>query len=1007
MSRMRHCFAIALAALFAPVIVSGQNTTLTGVARSETQAAVRGAFVQIPSLNLTTITNDQGYYSIVVPAARATGTVTMTVTSIGYKPIEVQISLRPGRITQDVIMMEQAVALDEVVVTGTAGRQERRAQAAVVSTISATKVAEFAPIQNVQNLLQARTPGVVLRMNSGTTGTEATIRIRGQASINLSNEPLVFIDGIRAQGGGRQLYGVGNQGGSALNDIKIEDIENIEIVKGPAAATLYGADANAGVINIITKRGRQGSGFTQQVTVEYGEADPNFTPPQNAARCTQAVLNNPTAFPGCVGKALNEVIFDNPLVREASFINGRYRNFGWSLRGGGERFSVFTSLGFDDDNGTLPNNEYGHMSGTANFDFFAHEKLRMEFGFGMVRTTTQLPRNDNDIYGYLGGGLLGDPRTLGGPKDGWYGNNRQTLAIASYENVDKTLRVRPRFSVNYSPFQWFTHRMTLGGDLSRTQAYQFWAKNSIGWFDDAPRNSGQVGEGRQSIDRITFDYLGNVTRSLHDLLRADLSFGSQILTRKTDLTNATGTGLINNDVRSVNAAAQLTGGGQSSSQDRQVGFFGQLQLTWRDRVYLQLGGRVDQSSSFGADSEPFYSPKVGVSYVISDESFFRSLVPENAISTLRMRAAYGVTGRSPTSGARSTYSPTTNQISPTAVGIGVSPNATGNPTIKAEKGKEWEVGFETGLLRDRLGLDVTWFRKVSDDAILSLPIAPSLGAGSPSVNVGSLLNTGFEIASNARVLTFENVALEFRAAVNTLRNEVLDLGGTPETTTRKKGFPLGGTWGHKIKEIDVARNLTIVSDTFEYLGNSSNLPKWETTLSSTLTLFKSLSLYVQADGRGGRLIYNNTDQFRDRQNGFSPLSVLGCLAYEAPGATTCTDASKERYMSKFGCVAPCNTTATGAIIYWQTQDGRRLALGDVRGNYDEDGSFFKLREASLSYRVPRNLVERFMRAQTATFTLGMRNIQTWTDFTGLDPESDQFLTVPAPRSWTARLNVSF
>jgi TonB-linked SusC/RagA family outer membrane protein len=1004
---MRHCFALALAALLVPVLASGQNTTLTGVVRSETQAAVRGAFVQIPSLNLTTITNDQGYYSIVVPAARATGTVTMSVTSIGYKPVEVQISLRAGRVTQDVIMMEQAVALDEVVVTGTAGRQERRAQAAVVASISAAKVAEVAPVQSVSNLLQARTPGVILRNNSGTTGVGSTIRIRGQASINLSNEPLIFIDGIRAQGGDRQIYGVGNQQGSALNDIKIEDIENIEIVKGPAAATLYGADANAGVINIITKRGRQGAGFTQQVTVEYGEADPNFTPPQNAARCTQSVLNNPTAFPGCRGKALNEVIFDNPLVREKSFIDGRYRNFGWSLRGGGERFSVFTSLGFDDDNGTLPNNEYGHMTGRANFDFFPHEKLRMEFGFGLGRTTTQLPINDNNIYGYLGGGLLGDPRTLGGAKDGWYGNNRQTIAISSYENVDKTLRIQPRFSVNYQPFQWFTNRLTVGGDLTRTSAYSFWSKNSIGWFDSSVLNSGQIGEGRQSIDRFTFDYLGNITRSLHEMLRADFSFGTQVLTRKTDLTNATGSGLINNDVRSVNAAAQLTGGGQSSSEDRQVGLFGQLQMTWRDRVYLQLGGRVDQSSSFGAETEPFYSPKVGVSYVISDESFFRNLIPENAISTMRVRAAYGVTGRSPTSGARSTYEPTTNQISPTAVAIGVTPDDTGNPKIKAEKGKEWEVGFETGLLNDRLGLDVTWFHKTSDDAILSQPIAPSLGAGSPDVNVGAILNTGFEIATNARILTYENVALEFRAALNTLRNEVLDLGDTPETTNRKKGFPLGGEWRYRIKEVDVARNLTIVSDTFEFLGNSPNLPEWETTLSSTLTLFKNLSLYLQGDGRGGRLVYNNTDQFRDRQNGFSPISVLGCLVYEAPGATSCSDGSKEKYMRKFGCVAPCNTTPTGAIIYWQTEDGRRLALGDVRGDYNEDGTFFKLREAALTYRMPRSLVERFVRAQTASLTVAMRNLHTWTDFTGLDPESDQFLTVPQDRRWTVRMNVTF
>lgn len=442
MFRRATCLAVAMAALLVPVLASGQNTTVSGVVKSETQSPVRGAFVQIASLNLSTVTNDNGIYSIVIPAARATGTVSVRFSSIGYKTVEVQIALRPGRVAQDAMMAEEAVSLDEVVVTGTAGRQERRAQPAVVATISAQKVAEVAPVQSVANLLQARTPGVMIRNTSGSSGTASTIRIRGQGSIELGNDPLVFIDGIRADGGTRSV-GVSTQSGSALNDIKIEDIESVEIVKGPAAATLYGSDANAGVINIITKRGRQASGFTQSVTVEYGRADPNFTPPNNYQTCTAGL--SATGFPGCVGKAVGTVVGpDNPLLREKSFGDAVGKSVQWNLRGGGERYGVFLSAGADNESGTLPNNEFGHMNARASFDFFASEKMRLELGFAIQRTATQLPNNDNDIYGYLGGGLLGDPRTIGAPKDGWYGNNRQTTAISSIENADRTLRVAAR-----------------------------------------------------------------------------------------------------------------------------------------------------------------------------------------------------------------------------------------------------------------------------------------------------------------------------------------------------------------------------------------------------------------------------------------------------------------------------------------------------------------------------------------------------------------------------------
>lgn len=418
-----------------------------------------------------------------------------------------------------------------------------------------------------------------------------------------------------------------------------------------------------------------------------------------------------------------------------------------------------------------------------------------------------------------------------------------------------------------------------------------------------------------------------------------------------------------------------------------------MQFSFREKLFMQVGGRVDQASAFGADSKPFYSPKVGVSYVISEESYFRNLVSEDVISALRLRAAWGRTGRTPNAGARSTYNPTINQLSATATAVGVTPDDVGNPGIRAETGQELEAGFEAGLFRDRLGVDVTYFNKKTIDLILERPTAPSLGAANPLINLGAMQNRGVEIATNARVLTRQNLAFEMRAAVNTLHNEVLDLGDSPETITRRKGYAISGQWDYVIKRVDLANNRVIVSDDFEFIGNGPTLPGWATTVSGTLTVFKNVSFYAQMDGRGDLTVFNSTSEFRDRQIPVSADAHLKCAAFGTNADGTCTDAGREKYLRKFGPFV--------------REDGSVVPGPDVTYAWMEDGGFLKLREASVSYRVPRNFAQRYVRAQSAQVTLAMRNVKTWTDFTGMDPESTQFLTVPADRRWIARFNVTF
>lgn len=990
MSNPRLNWVLVALGLLLPASVAAQDATILGTVKTRTGEPVRGAYVLVEALNIGTVTNDAGAYRLVIPSASASGTATLKAQSIGFGESTVDVQIVAGTtVRRDFVLTEQAISLQEVVVTGTAGRMERRAQAAVVEKLDAARITEVAPINSVSNLIQARVPGVHLDAGSGSVGTSPRIRIRGQSSISLSNEPLVFIDGVRMHSGSNQIYSVLGQEVSRMNDLAPEDIESIEVVKGPAAATLYGADASAGVINIITKRGRASGGFTQSISAEYSDLNTNFDSPSNVAACSASHVADATRTL-CFGQAAGTIVSDDPLGRLDVFQPGQARGLTYSLRGGGADYGVFISASIDDEDGTLPNNTFQRLSFRSNFDFIVNPQLRLEGGFGLGKTKTRLPHSDNSVYGMVAAGFLGSPTTVGTSANGLY-SGAGVGGIdgrAKIENFDDAFRFQPRLAVNWAPSQKFTNKFTFGADLTRTSAWQFYPKNDGRWYGSDVLNSGQIQQARETGDRWTIDYLGNLTMDLSQDLRTDISWGLQTIVTKTDRVFATGQGLVANAARSVGAASTLTGD-QNISESRSNGVFGQLQTSWRDKLFLQVAGRLDRNSAFGIESQYFFSPKFGFSYVLSEETFWQNSFLGDLVSTMRVRGAYGTTGRSPTSGALATYnlSPfvlyTDGSIQP-----GVTPNDPGNTALKPERGTEVEVGFEAGLLDERVSLEVTYFNKTTTDAILRRPIAPSLGFDDdPYVNIGQVSNKGIEIASSARLITMDNLGWELRATLATVKNNVDDLGdiepfGTLSRT--REGAPVGSFHTLVVQSVDEANNFATVSDTLEFVGNT--LPGWESTISSTVNVLGNFTLYAQLDIRGDVYRYNNSDQFRDRQFRNSERYVYRN-----------ENLSADERIRRFGP--------------FKNGSGASVTFGNVNGMYIEDASYARLREVSLSYSAPES-VANLMRARSASFTVSGRNLKTWTDYTGLDPETTfsnttEFFTVPAEKRYSFRVSLTY
>jgi len=301
-----------------------------------------GVAVSVVGTQQGATTGNDGTYRI---AGLAAGAHTITARRIGYAPITRTVTVSDNATaTVDFALQSSAVGLEQLVITGTAGNQTRAAQGAVISTVDASDVVQKAPVSTVTDVLQGRVAGVNVSSASGTVGTAPRISIRGATSISLSNAPLVFVDGVRISSGSRQvvggyhnLEGLGGQAVTALNDINPDDIESVEVVKGPAAATLYGADASAGVIQIITKKGRLGSHrFAQNLTTEYNQVQPNFTPTTLYATCAASAVAAAGGL--CSGKTAGTVVSDNPLVRGNVFDDGYLGQLEYNGRGGGDNF---------------------------------------------------------------------------------------------------------------------------------------------------------------------------------------------------------------------------------------------------------------------------------------------------------------------------------------------------------------------------------------------------------------------------------------------------------------------------------------------------------------------------------------------------------------------------------------------------------------------------------------------------------------------------------------------
>ncbi|MDE2864023.1 MAG: SusC/RagA family TonB-linked outer membrane protein [Gemmatimonadota bacterium] len=978
MKRLRE-FTLSLVALaLATAPVLAQTGTVTGTVQDASGRPLAGAQVSIEGTTIGGLSSDAGRYLLNnVPV----GNHDITVVMLGYTGMTESVSVQAGETAvRDFVLQLTALSMDEIVVTAT-GEQRRREIGNAIAKIETSVLTEVAPVTSFQELLQGRASGVSVIPSDGTVGTGARIRIRGISSATLSPDPLVYVDGIRVNSGSPALGGdqyIGGGEPSFFNDLNPEEIESIEIVKGPSAATLYGTQAANGVIWITTKRGTEGPP-RWNIWIEQGlSQDPAEYPGIYYSQGRGANGRTRLCLPmhQAMGQCTIEQLYTRNLLTEPEYSpikDGHRQQYGAQVSGG-NTVRYFVSAEWENETGVvqmprisreflyeergtdvIPDeqlypNELNKVNLRANLSADVRENMDLNVSMGVVKSDLYLPQTGDNLEGIYGTAIFGTANPEA-PSPFGFAPPDQNFAHIVWRENDRFINSG---RLNWRPTDFVTAHATVGLD------YTGYSDESFNAPGQGCAICGQQRQGIRAIDSFTqykysVDLGSSANFDITDRISSRTSIGAQY---NEDLLEGT-----------LNSAAVFPPGGQSidagatknsgeiTVETKTVGSYLEQQLGWNDRVYVTGAIRVDQNSAFGEGFEAAWYPKASVSFIALDN-------PDAGwINSLRLRGAFGQSGLQPDANAALRFLlPVTSSIlvgDQTTSRPSVTIGGLGNIELRPERSTEYEGGFDATVLDNRVDIQFTYYNKSTTDALVNRELPGSLGATQTRVeNLGEVMNQGVEVSLDARIIEREDLSWSVAITGAKNSNELIELGEgvTPLQGFGYKqavGFPLYGLWWPRLESWEdgngdgiIVPSEVVVSDTAVF--NGSTIP------TQNLQVGTSLSLWSGRIEVGGLLDYQGGYVSHNVNTLFQCAFVQNCRDLNDPNA-------------------PLEAQA------------KAVAGSRAFGAYAEDASFLKVREAHIRLNTPAAWAQR-IGARSASLILTGRNLYTHTNFTSWDPE---------------------
>ena len=1034
--RMGKCKLLFLVLLtnFLVLTAIGQ-VKISGKVTDENGNGIAGVSVTIKNENAGIATSADGAYQLLANLKARKRTIVFT--AVGFRSVEQTISITTtGDYNVNAQMIADPMGLDEVVVTGTSAGTTKRQLGSYISTIKGDQLTK-SPTSNVLAALQGKSMGAQITQNNGDPAGGITVRLRGISSVNSSSEPLYIIDGVILNNATNRVTNtsgnydgnnfVGSIGQNRLADINPADIERIEVLNGAAAAAIYGSRANAGVIQIFTKRGSSGEpviSFSSSVmisklrkSVEVNQSPTKFGGPTDGVGAqTQDILTPALTNTTAVNRYnYNDYIFRTGIGTDNNV----------SIAGGKDKTKYYASGSYYKNEGIIKNTDFRRYSFRLNLDQALGNKVNFNIGLNYINSLSNEKPDGNSFFSPMNSiNIIGnfhdlETRDVSGniKAIGERGRVNPVSVIEDIKQQQETNRLIAGIGLKVRPFMGLSLDYTLGidqyGQRGQTVIPPFAYNVSDGFFGggaslDATRNgyaSSAANNFFQINNELNATYQFDLTKNIGSTTQA----GYSVQYERNNYALVQGRGLAP-FITTANSATTALPSADERSEISVSGYYVQQNFKYKNFFFLSGAVRVDGSSVYDKSQRNQVYTKASASYIVSEQEFWKQMSLSKIWDFAKLRVAYGQSGNLTGIGAYSRFNSYSGNSFVSRAAL-TSSTVLANELVKPERQTELEFGIELGFLQGRINLQTNIYKKDVKDLLLNRFIAPTTGYSSFLNNFGSLQNNGFELMLTGKPIQNKNMSWTITGIYNQNRNKAKNItqaltllatnAGAPvaiiegqpigvfygaffaldasgNLVKNAAGFPQGerGTQSGPLDYVVIrdANGLPVTSNPLlrKVIGDPN--PDYTASLVSEFT-YKKASLRFQLDAVQGVDVFNA--DWRTRQ-----------------GVGNGKEAEKEQtgvyprgYISSF----------YATVEQWRI----------------DDGSFVKLRELSLSYSFGK--LKWF---KDITASVAGRNLISWDKYKGYDPEVNSggqstvlrgidFGSVPIPKTFSVGVSAKF
>jgi TonB-linked SusC/RagA family outer membrane protein len=1051
---------VLLAMMFLSLTAMAQdktNFTLKGKVTDGTDPVV-GASVVIGSTTMGSITDVDGNYTI--QGQIAEGSYKVTVSSVGFAATTTEVTFRGGDNTMDAVLKEDALNLGEVLVVGSSVLQERKQLGNSITTVRADQLARSGTGNAIQ-ALQGKIAGAQITQNSGDPAGGITVRLRGAKSLLGSSEPLYVIDGVVSNNGTVNVTNANVDGGATsaigqnrMADINPNDIETISVLSGAAAAAIYGSRASNGVVVITTKRGKSGKPkISFSTSYSFSELrkksfistfGKQFNPSDTVAKFNPELQ---TLYPTAKGGAGSGINLDTIAlwgglvdVQRYDYQDDIFRSAGGtdnnlSISGGNDNTRYFASVNFMRNEGIIKNTDFSRLSGRLRLDQKITNWLDASLGLTYANGfSNEMPNGNvffsptnsinitNNIYRIAEKDLNGNYQAV----ERLSRLNPYSI-IDGIKNTQETNRIITDLSFKAHPLEGLTISYLLGIDntnqLGRNFSPVFPYAVNTAYF-----NKGYVANNTAITTLVNNDFNISYANKFGSISSSTVA-GFNYLYSREQISFTEGRDLVP-FVETVNGAITPLPSSLVDAPSSVAGAFIQETFGYNDRLFLTVAGRYDVSSRFSAAKRANFYPKVGLSYLLSSESFWGGL--KDVVPQFRIRGAWGQTGNVSGFGVYDRFVRYSGGGF-NSVGTINSINSLVNPDVNVERNEEIEIGTDFTLLKDVINIGFNWYQNTSTDLLLSVNIAPSQGYANTKTNVGSLQNKGFELTLGINPIKTSKMSWNIFGTFSHNDNKMTSLpygltsiaSPTGAPIFLIEGAPVGVFYGNFYARdaagaiLNRPIKVALLKDGKVASVQVNNLPQVERGPAQSSATPLVNNSFRGADGQPAitgangviqrKIIGNpNPRNIWSLGTNFNYGKLTFSALLDAVSGVEVWNADK-RTRNNVGIGFESERELSGAA-----PRGQVAALAGIEEFRVDDGSYIKLREMSLSYDLG-NIIKGVDNLQ---IMLTGRNLFSWDNYFGYDPETNatgqssvargiDFGNSPIPRSYQLMVRASF